>query len=102
MVAKQPNAWGLYDMLGNVWEWVADCYDAKSYDQEVSKDPPGPASSPQNRRVCAGAPFSSAIQCSSASRAVAGSGQPVLNCVIGFQGAGGIALRENLASTVVI
>ena len=41
---KKPNAWGLYDMHGNVSEWCSDWFDAAYYAKSPPEDPKGPAS----------------------------------------------------------
>jgi formylglycine-generating enzyme required for sulfatase activity len=37
VASKTPNAWGLYDMSGNVWQWCLDCYDV--YPRQPQTDP---------------------------------------------------------------
>ena len=42
---RKPNGWDLYDVLGNVWEWVQDWFEgAYTYSTVAAIDPVGPSS----------------------------------------------------------
>jgi formylglycine-generating enzyme required for sulfatase activity len=72
---KKPNAWGLYDMCGNLWQWCQDFYDVDYYDQGPAANPTGPQTG-DTKVVRGGAWKSSADSCRAGYRYNEGPGQP--------------------------
>ncbi|MFN0126862.1 MAG: formylglycine-generating enzyme family protein [Verrucomicrobiales bacterium] len=65
---KEANPWGLYDMLGNVWEWCADLWDAEAYAKFERGEPPVKDEDGAGRVVRGGSWSSLARGCRAASR----------------------------------
>jgi formylglycine-generating enzyme required for sulfatase activity len=78
----KPNAWGLYDMHGNVYQWCADWYGKGSYAKSDKEDPKGPTTG-SNRVLRGGCCFLFGRHCRAAARASRAPGS--LDGAVGFR-----------------
>jgi sulfatase modifying factor 1 len=78
----RPNAWGQYDMLGNVWEWCQDRYGKSYYSASPEADPLGPKRG-ERRVIRGGGIYDWSDQCRMPFRC---SGRPDDRCdTVGFR-----------------